>query len=119
MSDDCLILKRYKRFGMLYKGSEFLCFTLDPGILDDGLYNLEMTYSPKFKRELPHIYNSKFTKNRGFRLHSGNSLKDSMGCILLGNSLTYTFTLLESKKALERVLNAIKGVSWLVITTLE
>jgi hypothetical protein len=114
---NCITLIRNKNFGMLYKGSEFLCYTLDPGILDDGLYNLEITYSPKFKRELPHIYNDNFVKSRGFRIHSGNSLKDSNGCILVGNSITYTFTLVESKKALERVLNAIKGISWLVITT--
>lgn len=113
----CVTLIRYRNFGMLYKGSELLCYTLDPGVLTDGLYNLEITYSPKFKRDLPHIYNDSFGKSRGFRIHSGNSLKDSNGCILVGNSITYTFTLVESKKALERVLNAIKGISWLVITT--
>jgi hypothetical protein len=102
---------------MLYKGSEFLCYTLDPGILDDGLYNLEITYSPKFNRKLPHVYNEDFSKSRGFRIHPGNSMKDSNGCILVGNSITYTFTLVESKKALERVLDAIKDISWLVITT--
>lgn len=113
----CVTLIRYNNFGMLYKGSELLCYTLDPGTLTDGLYSLEITYSPKFKRDLPHIYNDNFSKSRGFRIHSGNSLKDSNGCILVGNSITYTFTLAESKKALERVLNAIKGISWLVITT--
>lgn len=102
-----LILIRNRNFGMLYKGSTFLCFTLDPGVLDDGEYSLEMSYSPKFKTDLPLIWNDKFPASRGIRVHSGNSLKDSQGCLLVGNSITYTFTLVESKKALGRVLCAI------------
>ena len=103
-----LTLIRNKNFGMLYKGSDLLCFTLDPGILEDGEYNLEINYSPKFKSQLPLIWNDKFPASRGLRLHAGNTLKVSQGCILVGNSLTYTFTLIDSKKALQRVLCAIK-----------
>lgn len=87
---------------------EDLCFVIDPGILTEGNYNLEMCYSPKFKRDLPLIYNDKFPASRGFRIHSGNSLKDTKGCVLVGDSLTYRNTLVNSKKALERVLRAIK-----------
>ena len=87
---------------------EVLCFVIDPGILAEGRYNLEICYSPKFKRDLPLIYNDRFPASRGFRIHSGNSLKDTKGCILVGDSITYKNTLVNSKKALERVLRAIK-----------
>lgn len=103
-----LTLIRNDKFGMLYMGSELLCFTLDPHLLDEGVYNVEINWSPKFKRDLPLIYNDKFPASRGIRFHSGNSLKDSKGCVLVGDSVTYRFTLADSKKALERVLRAIK-----------
>jgi len=103
-----LTLIRNKNFGMLYKGSVLLCFTLDPGILEDGEYNLEINYSPKFKTRLPLIWNDKFPASRGIRCHSGNTLKDSQGCILVGNSLTCTFTLVDSKNALEHVICTVK-----------
>lgn len=87
---------------------EDLCFVIDPCILAEGRYNLEMCYSPKFKMNLPLIYNDKFPASRGFRIHSGNSIKDTKGCILTGDSITYRNTLVNSKKALERVIRAIK-----------
>lgn len=88
--------------------TEDLCFVIDPTILTEGLYNLEICYSPKFKKDLPLIYNDKFPASRGFRIHSGNTLKDTKGCLLVGDSLTYKNTLVNSKKALERVIRAIK-----------
>lgn len=49
-----------------------------------GKYKVSMTYSPKYKREMPHVMNVKgFT---GIRIHSGNTAADSEGCILLGNN---------------------------------
>lgn len=87
---------------------EDLCFVIEPDILAEGRYNLEICYSPKFKKDLPLIYNGKFPASRGFRIHSGNTLKDTKGCLLVGDSLTYKITLVNSKKALERVMRAIK-----------
>ena len=47
-----------------------------------GRYQIEMTYSPKFKKDMPHVCGVKgFT---GVRLHPGNSNKDTEGCILFG-----------------------------------
>lgn len=49
-----------------------------------GKYKVSMTFSPKYKREMPHVMNVKgFT---GIRIHSGNTAADSEGCILLGNN---------------------------------
>lgn len=49
-----------------------------------GKYKVTMTYSSKYKRVMPQIMNVKgFT---GIRIHSGNTAKDSLGCILLGKN---------------------------------
>ena len=47
-----------------------------------GTYNVTITYSPKFKRNLPLINNVKGFE--GIRIHEGNSSKDTQGCPLLG-----------------------------------
>lgn len=49
-----------------------------------GRYLIDMTYSPKFKRIMPHVCAVKgFT---GVRLHPGNSNKDTDGCVLFGEN---------------------------------
>ena len=49
-----------------------------------GRYLVEMTYSPKFKKLMPHVVAVKgFT---GVRLHPGNSNKDTDGCVLFGEN---------------------------------
>lgn len=105
-----LILIRNSKFGMLYTDwAELICYTIDPHVLTKGTYSLEMTYSPKFKRELPLIYNEDFIADRGFRIHVGNTLKDSQGCILVGDAIDYNYALRDSRKALERVVTIIKN----------
>lgn len=47
-----------------------------------GTYNVTITYSPKFKRNLPLINNVKGFE--GIRIHGGNTNKDTQGCPLLG-----------------------------------
>lgn len=47
-----------------------------------GRYKVEVTYSPKFKRYLPILLNTKgFTS---IRIHSGNTPEDTLGCLLVG-----------------------------------
>jgi hypothetical protein len=47
-----------------------------------GVYDVQITMSPKFKTRLPLLLNVPgFT---GIRIHSGNSSKDTEGCLLLG-----------------------------------
>lgn len=73
-----------KKDNALYIDDVKICDTLDPGVLTKGLYNLEINHSPKFNRDLPLVYNENFPASHGLRLHAGNSLKDSKGCILVG-----------------------------------
>ena len=49
-----------------------------------GKYKVTMTYSPKYKRDMPQIMNVKGFS--GIRIHSGNSAKDSLGCVLFGKN---------------------------------
>ena len=75
-----------------------------------GEYIITITYSLSFKRKLPLVNAVKgFT---GVRIHSGNSAKDTHGCILIGRNdvvgkitnSRYWFKLLyaDIKKALDR-----------------
>ena len=84
-----------------------LCDTLDPQILKPGSYNLIINYSPKFKKELPLIYNNDYPQSRGFRIHQGNTLKDSNGCILVGRKVA-NGVLADSNRTLEYVITLIK-----------
>lgn len=91
--------------GRLYINGEFFCNTLEDTIRDInkngtfdcgefkisghtaipyGTYEIQVTYSPKFKRELPLLLDvPNFT---GIRIHRGNTNKDSSGCILVGEN---------------------------------
>ena len=92
--------------GSLFINGLYLCDTIEDkvrdqnqdGDLDDpgekkvfgetaipyGLYMVDLTMSPKFKRLLPILYHvPHFT---GIRIHRGNTAKDSHGCILPGEN---------------------------------
>lgn len=87
-----LTLVRYTRtdeaiLGSLYLNGAFICYTLENAAkaIPCGMYTVQNSISPKFKRELPLIYNSTTVKaSRGIRIHRGNSAKDSQGCVLVG-----------------------------------
>lgn len=96
-----------KKDNQLFINDVKICDTLDPNVLLPGIYKLELNYSPKFKRELPLIYNEEFTANRGFRIHQGNSLKDSNGCILVGIKDKDNY-LTNSTNTLNNLINIIK-----------
>lgn len=49
-----------------------------------GTYQVRMTYSNRFKRIMPEVLN--VPGFSGIRIHSGNTAKDSLGCILLGKN---------------------------------
>ena len=72
--------------GSLYVGGIKVCDTLEnkAKLIPCGEYNLNVSKSPKFGRMLPLVYNDEVPMRRGIRIHAGNSVKDSSGCILVG-----------------------------------
>jgi len=92
--------------GVLFFENETICDTLEDivrdrnadGDLDDqdegkvygetaipyGTYELVVTYSPKFKRKMTLIKDVKHFK--GIRIHWGRSIKQSLGCLLVGRA---------------------------------
>lgn len=52
--------------------------------IPSGTYKIGYTYSPKFHRYLPLIQGVKGFS--GIRIHSGNTDKDTEGCVLLGQN---------------------------------
>ena len=74
--------------GSLYLNGAFICHTLENAskAIPCGIYSVQNSKSPKFKRELPLLHNAQVPASRGIRIHRGNTFKDSQGCILVGMS---------------------------------
>ena len=72
--------------GKLYLNGAIVCCTLENAAkaIPTGVYLVQNSMSTKFKRELPLIWNSCVSSSRGIRMHRGNTVKDSQGCILVG-----------------------------------
>jgi hypothetical protein len=72
--------------GRLYHNGGFVCYTLENAstLIPCGDYRVQNSKSPKFKRELPLIYNGNVPASRGIRIHVGNTVASSSGCILVG-----------------------------------
>ena len=107
MADLSIVRFRYTpdtTIGRLFTGEDFLCYTLEDTVRAWGIkvpgstaiptgvkYNVKLTMSKKFKRELPIIYtepNGYEIKHggigfKGVRFHAGNSNRDSWGCVLV------------------------------------
>ena len=64
-----------------------------------GEYEIKVTYSPKFKRELPLLLNVKHFD--GIRIHRGNTEKDSSGCLIPGENKKKGMVINSTKYELE------------------
>ena len=75
-----------------------------------GLYDLDITYSPKFKKKLPLVHGKTVSARRGIRIHAGNTVNDTEGCILIGNISSLTDRrITESNIAVNQLVNAMNG----------
>ena len=86
-----LTLVRYTRtdeaiLGSLYLNGAFVCYTLENAAkaIPCGMYAVQNSKSPKFKRELPLLHNAQVPASRGIRIHVGNTVASSSGCVLVG-----------------------------------
>lgn len=80
--------------GELLVNDKYLCDTLEDRVrpegekvygktaIPEGMYEVKLTHSPRFKKILPEILN--VPNFSGIRIHTGNSSKDTEGCILVG-----------------------------------
>lgn len=101
--------------GELYVNGLFFCHTIErlSTCISPGRYPLAVSYSPRFKIMLPLV--SSIKGRSGIRIHSGNTSKDSKGCILVGK-LDSNFTLINSRVTLHLLLDMLRGnVSQLTI----
>ena len=122
-----LTLVRYTRtneaiLGSLYLNGAFICYTLENAAkaVPCGLYRVKNSRSPKFKRELPLIWNAKVPASRGIRIHVGNTVASSSGCILVGmGRSTEDFSVTESRLAETMVTMLCRNVDRLVICEKE
>lgn len=77
--------------GVLYVDGVRCCDTLEPAIIEGygkgscikpGTYSIDYHYSPKFRKYMLTLCGVK--GRSGILIHSGNTPKDSAGCILVG-----------------------------------
>ena len=114
-----------RTFGRLYINERFHCFTLEDAVrpikikhetaIPYGRYLVEVTHSPRFKRRLPLL--RKVPNFTGIRIHPGNTIADTSGCILPGLGRTAT-GVSQSRLAFTPLLAALeenRGPHWITI----
>ena len=84
--------------------------SIKPCAIPEGEFRVSMTYSPKYKTQLPLITgDSRFNSLwQGIRIHAGNTAKDTQGCILVGENKVVGMVL-NSRLTLTKVKNLLKS----------
>lgn len=77
--------------GRCYVGDTYFCDTLEPPLhgvrascILPGEYLVNLVWSPKFKSYKPRLENVPY--RAGILIHSGNTVNDTLGCILVGDN---------------------------------
>ena len=84
--------------------------------IPQGRYQTAWHESPKFRVRLPLLYNEQVPKSRCILIHSGNTGRNTEGCVLLGSSLG-AHGVKDSRAALSALLAAVKGQEFAVRIT--
>lgn len=71
-----------------------------------GHYVINITYSPKYKRMMPLLLDVKGFS--GIRIHSGNTAKDTEGCLIVGKNKQVGMVL-ESRDTYQRLFEMMQG----------
>ena len=123
-----IALKDTYTIGKLYVDGVYVCDTIedkDRGLDDSmtvseilkrkikgqtaiptGHYNIEITYSPKYKLMMPLLLGVKGYS--GIRIHSGNTAKDTEGCLLVGKN-TKVGMVTDSRNTYQRLFAMMQG----------
>ena len=111
--------------GRLYIDGVYFCYTLEDVVrqgakvdgqtaIPTGTYNVIINHSNRFNRDLPLLENvPNFT---GVRIHSGNTDKDTDGCILLGQTYAGQDFIGNSKAAFDIFFDKLKAAKTATIT---
>lgn len=82
--------------GKMYIDGEFFCYTLEDPVRQAGVkiygdtaipalsYEVVMSFSEKFRKPLPLLLD--VPGFSGVRMHGGNTVKDTLGCVLVANN---------------------------------
>lgn len=71
-----------------------------------GHYKIDITYSPKYKRMMPLLLDVKGFS--GIRIHTGNTAKDTEGCLIVGKNKKVGMVL-ESRDTYQRLFKMMQG----------
>lgn len=112
--------------GSLYVDNVFQCFTLEDVVRDQkiagetcipyGQYEVVITFSQKFNRELPLVKN--VPGFDGIRIHPGNTDVNTHGCILVGE-VRLQDRIEQSKVAFEKLFARLKGAGKISLEIVE
>lgn len=106
--------------GQMFIDDEYFCDTLEDTVRDltnikdkiygrtaipAGTYSVILDYSGHFKKLLPHILDTPFFS--GVRIHSGNDVEDTNGCILVG-SYHHAGYITESRATMEKLMKKLR-----------
>ena len=124
-----LFLRRYEygpdaTLGQLSVDGQPFCWTVEPPALvihshiPEGKYEVAITFSNRFQKVLPLLLN--VPGREAIRIHSGNTAKDTEGCVIVGLRRKDN-VVLDSRLALAELLVKIQegiqlGKVWITIT---
>ena len=77
-----------------------------------GTYNVFITWSPKYKKPMPLLENVKGYS--GIRIHSGNTAKDTEGCLIVGKNKEVG-KVLESRATYNKLFNILNATNEKII----